>query len=338
MRIVLDAMGSDTHPEPEIEAAAAAYEQWGDPILLVGPQEDLRARMQAKDLTEEQVMLVHAPDVLEMTDKPAETARSKTDTSMSVGMNLIKSGEADAFVTAGNTGGAMATALFRLGRIRGVKRPAVAPAIPVKGSMTIMLDLGANADCRPEYLVQFAVMGAVYAERVYGRTNPRIGLLSNGEEAGKGNMLVKETYPLLEASGLNFIGNVEPKEIYGGLADVVITDGFTGNVFLKTSESVSRFLLEMVREEIQAGPLTAIGGLLAKPAFARVRKVLDPSEYGAAPLLGIDGLVFIGHGRSDAKALISAIRVARQAVESGVLDATRRAIREGLQRTGEASA
>jgi glycerol-3-phosphate acyltransferase PlsX len=294
--------------------------------------------LQAKDLTEGQVMLVHAPDVLEMTDKPAETARSKTDTSMSVGMNLIKSGEADAFVTAGNTGGAMATALFRLGRIRGVKRPAVAPAIPVKGSMTIMLDLGANADCRPEYLVQFAVMGAVYAERVYGRTNPRIGLLSNGEEAGKGNMLVKETYPLLEASGLNFIGNVEPKEIYGGLADVVITDGFTGNVFLKTSESVSRFLLEMVREEIQAGPLTAIGGLLAKPAFARVRKVLDPSEYGAAPLLGIDGLVFIGHGRSDAKALISAIRVARQAVESGVLDATRRAIREGLQRTGEASA
>lgn len=338
MRIVLDAMGSDTHPEPEIEAAVAACEQWGDPILLVGPQDDLHERMTSKELSEKRVTLVHAPDVLEMTDKPAKTARTKTATSMSVGMNLLKSGEADAFVTAGNTGGAMATALFRLGRIRGVKRPAVAPAVPVKGSMTLMLDLGANADCRPEYLVQFAVMGAVYAERVYGRANPRIGLLSNGEEAGKGNMLVKETYPLLEASGLNFIGNVEPKEVFGGLADVVITDGFTGNVFLKTSESVSRFLLELVREEIQAGPLTTIGGLLAKPAFGRVRKVLDPSEYGAAPLLGIDGLVFIGHGRSDAKALISAIRVARQAVESGVLDATRSAIREGLQATGEVSA
>jgi len=338
MRIVLDAMGSDTHPEPELAAAVEAFRQWGDPVLLVGPQQELSAKLRAGGVPDGQVTLVHAPDVLEMTDKPAETARSKADTSMSVGMSLIKQGEADAFVTAGNTGGAMATALFRLGRIRGVKRPAVAPAVPVKGSMAIMLDLGANADCRPEYLVQFAVMGAVYAEHVYGRTNPRVGLLSNGEEAGKGNMLVKETFPLLEASGLNFIGNVEPKEIFGGFADVIVTDGFTGNVFLKTSESVSRFLLEMVREEIKSGPATAIGGMLAKPAFGRVRKILDPSEYGAAPLLGIDGLVFIGHGRSDARALVSAIRVARQAVNSNVLEATRSAIRERLQETGEASA
>ena len=232
----------------------------------------------------------------------------------------------------------MATALFRLGRIRGVKRPAVSPSVPVKGGMALMLDLGANADCRPEFLVQFAIMGTVYSERVFGRKNPRVGLLSNGEEAGKGNMLVKETFPMLQASGLNFIGNVEPKEVYGGLADVVVTDGFTGNVFLKTSESVSRFLLEMVREEIKSSPLTSLGGILAKPAFGKVRKVLDPSEYGAAPLLGIDGLVFIGHGRSDAKALVCAIRVARQAVSSGVLEATRSAIRERLQESGEATA
>ena len=338
MRIVLDAMGSDTHPEPELEAAAEAYKLWGDPVLLVGPQAEMEGKLHARGVPAEHVILIHAPEVLEMTDKPAETARSKTETSMSVGMNLLKSGEADAFVTAGNTGGAMATALFRLGRIRGVKRPAVSPSVPVKGGMALMLDLGANADCRPEFLVQFAIMGTVYSERVFGRKNPRVGLLSNGEEAGKGNMLVKETFPMLQASGLNFIGNVEPKEVYGGLADVVVTDGFTGNVFLKTSESVSRFLLEMVREEIKSSPLTSLGGILAKPAFGKVRKVLDPSEYGAAPLLGIDGLVFIGHGRSDAKALVSAIRVARQAVSSGVLEATRSAIRERLQESGEATA
>jgi glycerol-3-phosphate acyltransferase PlsX len=337
MRIVLDAMGSDTHPAPELEAAVQAYREWGDPILLVGPEQLLRTSLRKNGVPDGQVTLIHAPDVLEMTDKPAKTARSKTKTSMSVGMTLLKTGEADAFVTAGNTGGAMATALFTLGRIRGVKRPAVSPTVPVKDSTAVMLDLGANADCRPEFLVQFAVMGAVYAERVYGRPNPRVGLLSNGEEAGKGNLLVKETYPLLEASGLNFIGNVEPKEIFGGMADVVVTDGFTGNVFLKTSESVSRFLLEMVRDEIVSNPITAIGGQLAKPAFGKIRKVLDPSEYGAAPLLGIDGLVFIGHGRSDAKALVSAIRVARQAVGSGVLDATRTAIRDRLQQSGEVS-
>lgn len=338
MRIVLDAMGSDTHPEPELQAVVEAYRTWGEPVLLVGPQDVLNSRLEAAGVPPSQVTVIHAPDVLEMTDKPAETARSRTETSMSVGMTLLKNGEADAFVTAGNTGGAMATALFRLGRIRGVKRPAVSPTVPVKGGSAVMLDLGANADCRPEYLVQFAVMGSIYSERVYGRQQPRVGLLSNGEEAGKGNSLVKETFPLLQAAGLNFIGNVEPKEVYAGEADVVITDGFTGNVFLKTSEAVSKFLLEMVRDEIKARPLTAMGGMLARPAFSSVRKVLDPSEYGAAPLLGIDGLVFIGHGRSDAKALVSAIRVARQAVNAGVLDATRNGIRTRLEQAQEVTA
>ncbi len=337
MRIVLDAMGSDMHPAPEIQAAIQAYDRWGDPIMLVGPEALLKQQMQATSAPAEAVTIIHAPDVLEMTDKPAETARGKTDTSMAVGMDLVKQGQADAFITAGNTGGAMATALFRLGRIRGVKRPAVSPAIPVQGSMTLMLDMGANADCRPEWLVQFALMGAVYMERAFDRPNPRVGLLSNGEEAGKGNQLVKETFPLLEKSGLNFVGNLEPKEIYAGHADVVVTDGFSGNVFLKTSESVARFLLEMVRDEIRSNPISTLGGLLAKSAFARVRQVLDPSEYGAAPLLGIDGLVFIGHGRSDVKALVSAVRVARQAVETGVLEATREAIQGKLGQWGMAA-
>ena len=330
MRIVLDAMGSDTHPEPEIAAAMLAAAQWGDPILLVGPQDVLESRLRAAGAAEEQVRVIHAPEVLEMTDKPADAARGKARSSMAVGMELIKSGDADAFVTAGNTGGAMANALFRIGRIRGVRRPALAGIFPVRNGQAVLLDIGANADVRPEFLVQFALFGSLYAETVFGWPSPRVALLSNGEEAGKGNQLVKEAYPLLQASGLNFIGNIEPKEFFAGKADVAVSDGFTGNVLLKTSEAVASFLINMIREQIKASPLTAVGGLLAKPAFKRVGALLDPSEYGAAPLLGIDGLVFVGHGRSDAHALVSAIRVARQAVAGGLLPAMRREIHKRL--------
>lgn len=323
MRIILDAMGSDTHPGPEVEAAVKAFRLWGDPVVLTGPEVVLRRTLEASDGGRAGVDVVHAPEVLEMSDRPADAARSKPHSSMAVGMDLVKRGEADAFVTAGNTGGAMATALFRLGRIRGVKRPALSPTFPVYKSRTVVIDIGANADCKPDYLLQFAIMGSIYAEVVLGVPKPRIALLSNGEEPGKGNELVKAAFPILETSDLHFIGNLEPKELYAGKADVVVTDGFTGNVFLKTSEAVARFLTEMIREEIRSHPLTTIGGLLSRPAFKRVQKVLDPSEYGAVPLLGIDGLVFIGHGRSDAKALVSAIRVARQAVEGRLLETLR---------------
>ena len=330
MRIVLDAMGSDTHPDPEVEAAVEAAQVWEDTIMLTGPEDLLRPKLNAFNAPLSRIHIEHAPEVLEMTDKPAEAARGKALNSMAVGMELLKSGEADVFVTAGNTGGAMATALFRLGRIRGVKRPAVSPIIPVMGGQAVVLDVGANADCKPIYLIQFAIMGTIYAEKILGKQSPRVGLLSNGEEPGKGNMLVKETYPLLEAAGINFIGNVEPKEVFAGEADVVVTDGFSGNVFIKTSEAVSSFMSRIIRNEIKASPVTSIGGLLARPAFQRIGAMLDPSEHGAAPLLGVDGLVFIGHGRSDAKALVSAIRVARQAVQNELLEATREAIQTRL--------
>ena len=330
MRIVLDAMGSDTHPKPEIKAAVEAARLWGDRILLTGPEHILLPELDEIGTTKDEVEVIHAPEVLEMTDKPAETARGKAMNSMAIGMDLVKEGEADAFVTAGNTGGAMANALFRLGRIRGVKRPAVSPIIPVLGGHAVILDVGANADCKPIFLLQFAIMGTIYAEKVLGKSSPRVGLLSNGEEPGKGNMLVKETFPLLETAGINFIGNVEPKEVYAGEADVVVTDGFSGNVFIKTSEAVARFMIDIIRDEIKASPISSVGGLLAKPAFRRVGLILDPSEYGAAPLLGVDGLVFIGHGRSDVKALVSAIRIARQAVSNKLLEATREAIQRRL--------
>ena len=311
-------MGSDTAPQPEVAAAAQAHARWGERVTLTGPRHLLEGLPEASEFD-----LVDAPDVLEMTDKPAEAARHKPDTSMAVGMDLLKREQADAFVTAGNTGGAMATALFKLGRIKGVKRPALSPVFPVRGGSTVVIDIGANAECKPEYMAQFAIMGSIYAEVVLERPQPRVGLLTTGEEVGKGNDLVRESFPLLEAAGLNFIGNVEPKDLYAGAADVVVTDGFTGNIFLKTSEAVAGLLVDLMRSEIRASPVTAVGGLLARPAFRRVSKRLDPSDYGAVPLLGVDGLVFIGHGRSDARAMLNAIRVARQAVSAGLLQAMR---------------
>jgi len=330
MRIILDAMGSDNHPEPELHAAVKAAREFGDEIILVGKEDVLRPRLEALNPDRAPVRIVHAPEVLEMTDKPARSARSKAQNSMAVGMELLKAGEGDAFVTAGNTGGAMANALFRLGRIRGVKRPALATRFPTRKGYCVVLDIGANAECKPEYLLQFGVMGSVYAEYVLGVRNPRVGLLSNGEEAGKGNDLVKATYPLLEASGLNFIGNVEGKELFGGDVDVVVTDGFTGNVMLKASEAVTKLLVDVLKEGLMASPRTKLGALLAKPAFDRLKGMLDPGEIGAAPLLGIDGLVLVGHGRSDARAVFSAIRAARQAVEGDLLEHLRSAIAERL--------
>jgi glycerol-3-phosphate acyltransferase PlsX len=330
MRIILDAMGSDTHPEPEVQAAIEASHLYGDEILLVGNQDILRSKLKTATSSSTRVKIVHAPEVLEMTDKPAENARCKAQNSMAIGMDLLKSNEGDAFITAGNTGGAMANALFRVGRIRGVKRPALTALFPVRYGRCVVLDIGANAECKPEYLLQFALMGAVYAEKVLNIKKPRVGLLSNGEEAGKGNQLVKDAYPLLSKSGLNFIGNVEGKELFNGEADVVVTDGFTGNILLKSSEAVAKLLTDMIKEELMSSFQTKIGGLLAKPAFAKIKKLMDPSEVGAAPLLGINGLVFVGHGRSDSRALINAVGIARQAVQSNLLSSLSNAIQQKL--------
>lgn len=331
MNIVLDAMGSDTHPDPEVQAAVEAVRRLDVRVTLVGDEAILRPKLKALGGGQLCVHIVHAPEVVEMTDKPARNARRKAQNSMAVGMDLVKSGAADAFVTAGNTGGAMANALFRLGRIRGVKRPGLTALFPVKGGHTVVLDIGANTNCKPLYLVQFALMGAIYARLVLQTPDPRVGLLSNGEEAGKGNELVQETYPLLEASGLNFIGNVEGKELFGGQADVVVTDGFTGNVLLKASEAVAALLVNLLREELTATTRTKLGALLARPALMQIKQLLDPAEVGAAPLLGVNGLVFIGHGRSDARALFNALRVASQAVSADLLESIRSTIREQME-------
>jgi glycerol-3-phosphate acyltransferase PlsX len=253
--------------------------------------------------------------------------------SMAVGMDLVKKGEADAFVTAGNTGAGMVTALFHLGRIRGVDRPAVAPVFPTATGSCVVLDIGANPDCSPENLLQFGIMGSIYAEKVRGVKNPKVGLISNGEEEGKGNELVRAATPLFKNSTLNYYGNVEGKEVIGGKVDVAVTDGFTGNVMLKTAEAIGKLILDQIKVKIKnGGPLTMLGGLLVRPALTGLKSLLDPSEQGAAVLLGVNGLVLIGHGRSDAAAIQSAIRLAKNAAESKVLDAMKTAIEESLKK------
>ncbi|MCK4452149.1 MAG: phosphate acyltransferase PlsX, partial [Anaerolineae bacterium] len=268
-----------------------------------------------------------APQVIEMDDEPARAARVKKDSSMHVGMNLVRDGQADGYVTAGNTGGVLAVAtLHTLRRIRGVKRPALAAILPLPAGRVVALDIGANADCRPEYLLQFALMGDIYARAVLDCAGPRVALLSNGEEPGKGNTLVKEASKLLAGSGLNFIGNVEPKEAAACHADVIVTDGFTGNIFIKTIEGTAKMLTDLIRDEIKAGVLTTVGGLLAKPAFRRMARRVDPFEVGGGPLLGVNGVVIVAHGRSNGRAIKNAIRQARKAVQGGVVEA----IRDGL--------
>lgn len=336
-RIVVDAMGSDSYPVPDVEGAVMAAREYGVEIIFVGDEAKIKPVLAEQNIEGLKIRTIHAPEMLTMEDKGEALvlkARAKdSKNSMAVGMDLVKNGEADAFVTAGNTGAGMVTALFRLGRIRGVDRPALAPIFPTATGSCVVLDIGANPDCKPENLLQFGILGSIYAEKVRGIKSPKVGLVSNGEEEGKGNELVRAATPLLKSSGLNYFGNVEGKEVIGGKVDVAVTDGFTGNVMLKSSEAVAKLITDKIREIIKKGSLTTkIGGLLVKPALGEIKKLLDPSEQGAAPMLGVNGLVFIGHGRSDAIAIKNAVRVARNAVEVKVLDAMKTAIEESLKK------
>jgi glycerol-3-phosphate acyltransferase PlsX len=329
MAIILDAMGSDKRPEPEVLGAIEAARTYGEEILLVGNEQVLGPALNAAGVGELPITIIHASEAIDMTDK-IEQVRAKKDNSMRVGMDLLASGRGSAFVTAGSTGMAMYHAMKSLSQIPGVLRPALSTLFPVKGGRCVVLDIGANAECRPEFMPQFAIMGSVYAEKMLGIQNPRVGLLSNGEEAVKGNTLVKESYHLLENCGINFIGNVEGKELFGGEADVVVTDGFTGNVMLKSSEAVAKLITDSLKTELKSSFLTMLGALLAKSAFKKIKKLIDPSDIGAAPLLGIDGLVFIGHGRSDSRAIVSSIRQAKLAVDADLLPSLRSAIQKAL--------
>jgi len=323
--IVLDAMGSDERPKPELAAAVLSTQTDDIDLILVGDEQTLSSGLAAQPGDKSHIRIVHAPEAIDMTDHIQE-ARAKKQNTMQVGMELVKQGEAQAFVTAGNTGMAMYFGTKIFGLMPGVIRPCLSTTFPVKGGKAVILDVGANAECRPEFLVQFGQMGQVYARIMLNRTNPTVGLLSNGEEEGKGNDLVREANPLMRQQVPGFIGNIEGKEFFGGKVDVAVTDGFTGNVLMKSSEALGKLLFETLKEELMRSTRTKLGALLAKPAFDSVRKLIDPSEVGAAPLLGLDGLVFVGHGRSDAKAMVSAINQARIAIELNLLESLRNAI------------
>jgi glycerol-3-phosphate acyltransferase PlsX len=294
----------------------------------VGDRPRLEAELAKHDSDGLAITVHHASEVLEMTDRPGEASRAKQDSSMHVGMRLVKDGAADAFVSAGNTGGVLAVAtLHVLRRIKGVFRPALGVIFPIK-EQPMLIDNGANADSKPEYMLQFGLMGSLYVERVRAIANPRVALLSNGEEEGKGNALIKESIPLLAGSGLNYVGNIEPKEFMRGHADVAVTDGFTGNLVMKTAEAIASYMSDLIRDELTRSPISAVGGLLARPAFGRVRRRLDPNEVGGAPLLGVNGVVIIAHGRSNAYAIRQAVGQARLAVEQDIVGA----IRAGLEK------
>ncbi len=351
MKIVVDAMGGDHAPAVVVEGAVQAAREFGVDIVLVGREADVQRELAKHNTAGLKLSVVHASEVVEMDDH-VNAVRAKKDNSLSVGMRLIKEGQADAFMSAGNSGAVMAAALFGVGRIRGIDRPALASIYPASKSPTILIDLGANTDPTPENLLQFAMMGHVYAERVMGLSKPRIAIVSNGEEPEKGNERVKAVYPLLQESGLNFIGNVEGKDVPKGLAEVIVTDGFTGNVIIKLTEGLVSFLARSLKDSLTSGVLNKIGLVLMIPGFIlmlpgmvfllpaimRLRKRVDYRELGAAPLLGVDGVVLIAHGRSDAKAIRGAIRSAKLAAEGQIVEAIKRNLSETQRRASNDSA
>ena len=319
--IALDAMGSDRAPKPEVDGALQAARHNGVRVLLVGREEVIRAELDRHPHSGLAIEIVHATEQITMEDKAAQAVRAKRDSSMRVGVRLVRDGRASAFVTAGNTGAAMATAKMVLGTLPGVDRPALAAVFPnALGKASILLDVGANVDCSPENLEQFAVMGEVYFRSIFGTGRPRVGLLSIGEEETKGNELTRAAFQLLKRLPMNFAGNVEGRDLYNGQIDVIVADGFVGNVALKISEGVVNLVRYTLKESLRATITRQVGYLLSRSAFTDFKKRLDYAEYGGAPLLGIKGVCIVSHGSSNANAIKNAIRVASESVSHCIPD------------------
>ena len=318
--IALDAMGSDRAPRPEIEGAILAARQLGTRVLLVGPEDRIRPELERhRWVSRLPIEIVQASEVITMEDKAAQAVRAKRDSSMRVGVRMVREGTAAGFVTAGNTGAAMATAKMVLGALPGVDRPALAAVFPTAiGTGAMLLDVGANVDCDPHNLEQFAVMGEIYFRSIFGTRRPKVGLLSIGEEETKGNLLTRESFQLLKQLPINFVGNVEGRDLYNGNVDVIVADGFVGNVALKISEGVVNLVRAALKEALQATVTRQVGYLLSRSAFGDFKKRLDHTEYGGAPLLGLKGVSIITHGSSNANAIKNANRVASEFAESGV--------------------
>jgi glycerol-3-phosphate acyltransferase PlsX len=312
-------MGGDFAPDQVVAGGVQAHRELGVEVIFVGQKDKVDPALQAAGAGN-WAQIEDAPEVIGMDEHPANAVRSKKNSSMVRAVQMVEDGRAGGFVSAGNSGAVMAAALFGLRRIPGVERPAIGAVIPTSTGRCLLLDAGANADARPEYLVQFARMGSIYAERAMEIAQPKVGLLSNGEEPGKGNQLVQATEPLLRAqAGLNFVGNVEGNDLFKGKADVIVCDGFTGNVLVKTAEGAAEFLFRSIRDAIKSDPVASVGGLLVRPKLQQLRQRVDWRELGGWLLLGVNGVTVIAHGRSDARAIRSAVRVARDAAQGQLI-------------------
>ena len=331
MKIVVDAMGGDHAPEAVVEGALMAASEYSTEIILTGLSETVQTILDRLDPVHKlPVQVVHADEVVEMHDLPGKVLRSKRKSSMKIGLDLLKEGTASAFVSAGNTGAVLAYSTVILRPLKGVDRPAIAIQLPTLKGNAILLDAGANVDCKTSQLFQFGIMGHVFAEYILGKENPRVGLLSIGEEDGKGNEIVKEVFQMLKASNINFIGNIEGKEVYRGNADVIVCDGFTGNIALKISESLAEMIGTNLKRMFQNNWASKLGYLLLKPQLDQFKKKVDYSETGGAPLLGVNGVVIIAHGNSSPKAIKNAINRARELCEKNINEHIREDIESNL--------
>ena len=333
MRIALDAMGGDHAPAVNIEGAVEILGSFEDiEIILVGNESSLKEELDGKKYPADRLSIKHASQIVEMDESPSAAIRKKKDSSIRRGLELVKNGEADAFVSAGHSGVVMGTALLILGTSTYVDRPAIAAIMPTLKAPFVLIDAGANVHCRPENLFQFALMGSTYCRLILGRSEPKVALISTGEEDTKGNELTKEAFKLLKEADINFMGNIDGKDIFAGNADVIVCDGFTGNVVLKTSEGLADALIKMLKREVANLTAGRIGYLLMKPALRNFKRKTDYDEYGGAPLLGINGTCIISHGRSTAKAIRNAIKVASDFARNRVYESIAAAIAKGITR------
>ena len=321
MRIALDALGGDFGAAPNVLGAVAAAKEFGYNIILVGDETAIKKELAlAGDYPQDKISIVHAPDTIDMAANPARECRAKKDASIVVCARLVKEGKAQAMISAGNSGATMVAALFGIGRIEGVSRPAIASPLPTEKGPAVLMDAGANADCDAVNLLQFALMGSIYSNIAYGVKNPVVGLLSIGEEEGKGNLLIKNTTKYIKRLGLNYFGNIEGRDVHTGMTDVIVCDGFVGNIVLKHAEGLAKSMFNMIKSSLKGHPSAMLGMLMAKPALRTVKQKTDPEVYGGAPLLGVKGPVLICHGKSTQKAIYNSIKAAARLVENKAVE------------------
>lgn len=336
MKIAIDVMGGDNAPRAIVDGSMQALREYGVELYLVGLKNEIEKYLGEEELKNPKIMIVEASEIINVDEAPVNAIKHKKDSSLVVGLRLVKEGTCDAFISAGSTGAFLAGSLLKVGRVKGIDRPALSPLIPTLKGNCMIIDAGANVDCKPRNLQQFAIMGSIYMEKVMGIRSPRVGLLNIGAESSKGNELTKESFDLIKESNVNFVGNVEARDIISGVCDVCVCDGFAGNVLLKNTEGVAMTLFKLLKEEFMKSFKTKLGAILLKGSLMNIKKRFDYTEVGGAPFLGINGIMIKAHGSSDAKALKNAIRQAKLLYDNSCLDTIKNEISKlGVESTDE---